>query len=261
MTDLTVVTANPDLPPRVSGLADLLRSELLTERSTELADLALVRKAGRLFFGHPEGMSLYDRRPAQWYAEGFRIVRRTVVEASVDASASRIARSVGRILRHEGIAPSEHTTVVDLFAGSGNLGLHVAANLSASFAGVERNPGVYRCTANNMSLLGMRQSALVNGEWFTYAAQSDGDEVFVVAPPWGDAFSFIDGLDLNRTDPPVLDILHWISRNSRSRQSVAVVQVPVSAPLREASFDRIRRHHRLLGRAPGCAVFQISRTD
>jgi hypothetical protein len=104
--------------------ADRLREQLLGPKRHDVLSLDEVLQAGRILFGDPQGMSFYGLPPVAWYARGVRLLGRTSVEATPDVTAQSIARTVRALL---GRRP--RVGVIDLFAGPGNLMVHVAEEL------------------------------------------------------------------------------------------------------------------------------------
>ena len=137
---------------------------------------------------------------------------RTCVEATPDVTARPIGRTVHALLRRcEGIG------VVDLFAGSANLMFHVAPALSAPARGLDADEAVWAQTDANLHRIGASISVRLGG-WLSYF---DGPlradtAVYVLSPPWGDGFSFANGLDLARTAPPIPVIVDTIAARDRS---------------------------------------------
>jgi len=103
--------------------SDRLRAQLLGPRRYDVLSLGDVIEAGLVLTGDPDGMALYGLAPAGWYARGIRLLGRTCVEATPDLTARPIARTVRALLGHH---DWDKVGVVDLFAGSGNLMLHIA---------------------------------------------------------------------------------------------------------------------------------------
>jgi hypothetical protein len=48
--------------------------------------------------------------------------------------------------------------------------------------------------------------------------------VVLVSPPWGAAFSFVEGLDLQRTHPPVNEILSFVRERLPRHELIFVIQ-------------------------------------
>lgn len=236
---------------RDGGRADRLRAQLLGPKRHEVLGFGDIVEAGRILTGDPEGMAFYGLRPSQWYARGIRLLGRTCVEATPDVTARPIARTVRELLgRRAG------TGVVDLFAGSGNLMLHVSRELSAHVRGVEADEAVWAVTDANLRIAGAPASVRL-GDWQSYFDDPlDVDtSVYVLSPPWGDAFSFTSGLDLARTDPPVPLIVDTIAARDRSTRCYAVVQHTPVEPV--VNVPAVTDRHTLLGSGRGCVVVRV----
>lgn len=230
--------------------ADRLRSELLGRRRYEELGLDDVVEIGRVLFGDPAGLSFYRLAPQQWYRRGVRLLGRTCVEATPDRTAGPIAGTVRELL-------AGADAVVDLFAGSGNLMLHVAAALAAPAVGIEADPAVWARTDANLRLVDAGRAGVRHGDWLSYFDdQVTGDTaVYVVSPPWGDAFSFAAGLDLARTHPPVPRILDTIAHRDRSRRCFAVIQRTPVEPVRNVAA--VTDRYPLAGAGAGCLVVRV----
>jgi hypothetical protein len=144
--------------------ADRLHEQLLGPRRHDVLSLDEVLQAGRILFGDPQRMSFYGLPPVVWYARGVRLLGRTSVEATPDVTAQPIARTVRALL---GRRP--RVGVVDLFAGSGNLMLHVAKELSAAGYGLDADEAVWRQTEANLRIVGASEE-LRYGDWLSYLA-------------------------------------------------------------------------------------------
>jgi hypothetical protein len=231
--------------------ADRLRAQLLGPRRYEVLSLDDVVQTGRTLFGDPDGLSFYGLPPVEWYARGIRLLGRTCVEATPDITAGPIARTVRALL---GRWPG--TGVVDLFAGSGNLMLHVARELSAAACGLDADEAVWRQTDANVRIVGTAAQVRF-GDWLSYFADPLDVEttVFVLSPPWGNAFSFANGLDIARTNPPIPLIVDTIATRDRSPRRYAVVQHTPVEPVLNASV--VTDRYRVLGSGRGCFVINI----
>jgi len=80
--------------------------------------------------------------------------------------------------------------------------------------GCELDPGVSELTQQNLSILGLPIEVAYND--YTRALRElkvpdDGHIVAFIAPPWGEAFSPSDGLDLRETTPPIPEIVDALS--------------------------------------------------
>jgi hypothetical protein len=236
---------------RAEGGADLLRARLLGPRRYELLSLSDIIEAGRILHGGPEGMAFYGLPPSQWYAQGIRLLGRTCVEATPDVTARPIARTAQALLGRP-----ERAGVVDLFAGSGNLMSHVAGALSAQACGLEADEAVWRQTDANLRIVGAPASVRY-GDWTSYFDEplAVDTTVYVLSPPWGDAFSFAHGLDLARTDPPIPLILDAIAARDRCTHCYALVQHTALEPVLNASA--VTDRYRLLGSGQGCFVVRV----
>jgi hypothetical protein len=208
-------------------------------------------EVGRILRGSPQGMAFYGLAPAVWYTQGIRLLGRTLVEASPDIIAHPIARTV-RTLLGEG----EGVGVVDLFVGSANLMLHVAGALSAHACGLDADEAVWAQTLANLRLIGAAPTVRL-GDWLSYFGDPLEVEttIYVLSPPWGDAFSFASGLDIARTDPPIPLIVDTIAVRDRSTRCYAVIQHSPVEPVRNASI--VTDRYQLLGSGEGCLVVCI----
>jgi hypothetical protein len=232
---------------RDSSQADRLRGQLLGLRRHDALRLDEVLQVGRVLFGDPQAMSFYGLPPAAWYARGVRLLGRTCVEATPDVTAGPIARTVHAI---HGRGP--RVGVVDLFAGSGNLMLHIADELLAAGCG----RGVWRQTDANLRVVGATAD-LRHGDWLSYFADplAVDASVYVVSPPWGAAFSFAHGLDITRTSPPIPLIIDMIAARDRSSRRYAVVQHTPLEPVLSAAA--VTDRHPVVGSGRGCFVVSI----
>jgi hypothetical protein len=231
--------------------ADRLRAELLGPKLHAELGLDEVLEAGRILTGDPNGLSFYGLTPAAWYARGIRLLGRTCIEATPDATAGPIAETVRDVLgRREGVG------VVDPFAGSGNLLLHVARALSAAAFGLEADRAVWQRTRANLRIL--RATAAVRlGDWlscFDDPPRLDAT-VYVVSPPWAGAFSFATGLDITRTEPPIPLVVDTIAARDRSERCHAVVQHTPLEPV--LNLSAVTDHHPVVGAGQGCVVVRI----
>jgi hypothetical protein len=233
--------------------ADHLRGQLLGPRRYDVLGLDEIVQAGRILIGDPEGLSYYGLRPADWYARGVRILGRTCMEATPDVTAQPIARTVRALLGR-----SPRVGVVDLFAGSGNLMVHVADELAATGCGVEADEAVWRQTEANLRIVGATATVRC-GDWLSYFAEplTVDTSVYVVSPPWGDAFSFASGLDITRTTPPIPLIIDTIADRDRSPRRYAVVQHTPVEPV--VNVSAVTDHHPLVGSGRGCFVVSMGR--
>jgi hypothetical protein len=81
-------------------------------------DLREVQRYGIDSYGDADYVSVYGMRPAEWYANGIRLLGRTAVECTRDGLADAIGKDVAAIAA---TAPrAGGAVVIDPFAGSGN---------------------------------------------------------------------------------------------------------------------------------------------
>lgn len=226
--------------------ADPLRQELLGPKRNKVLSLEEVVEAGRIFFKDPQALGLYGMPPDEWYARGVRILGRTCVEATPDVTAAPIARTVAETI--EGPAG-----VIDPFAGSGNLMLHIAWALDAPARGMEADPKVHSRTTANLALIGAERVEVRHADWESYFdSQLDvPTSVHVLSPPWGEAFTFAGGLDLARTSPPVPHIIEVIAARDTAPSCYAVIQHTPVEPVRNVPPLPVA------GRGDGCVILKI----
>ena len=226
--------------------ADLLRAELLGPKRYQTLTLDEVTDAGMVFFNNPEGLAYYGMPPSRWYARGIRILGRTSIEATPDVTAVPIAQVVAKTV-------GRPVGVVDLFAGSANLMLHIARALDAPALGMEDDEKVHAHTAANLALLEVEDLTVRHGDWESYFDDplDVPASVYVISPPWGEAFSFAKGLDLARTSPPVPHILDVIAARDTARPCYAVIQhTPVEPVFHLPPLP-------VAGRGDGCVILRI----
>jgi hypothetical protein len=231
--------------------ADILRAQLRGPRRHDVLSLTDIVEVGRVVYGDPEGMAFYGLAPSVWYARGIRLLGRTCVEATPDVTARPIARTVGALLgRREGVG------VVDPFAGSGNLMLHVAQALSAPAYGLEADEAVWAQTDANLRVTGAPASVRL-GDWQSYFDDPLGFDttVYVLSPPWGDAFSFATGLDLARTEPPIPLIVDTLAARDHSPRCFAVVQHTPVEPV--VNIPAVTDRYPAVGSGQGCVVVRV----
>lgn len=182
------------------------RGFLLGDKRNEVLALWEVQQYGRDIFGDPDHVSIYGLKPHEWYARGVRVLGRTAVECTPDRLADLIGADVAAVAR---VAPATSTTVVDLFAGSGNTLSWIARHTGARRAiGFELDDLVFELASKNLRLAGLgvdlRHDSYQHG---LSALGPPGEDLLIVfvSPPWGDALGEGSGLDLRRTQPPVAE--------------------------------------------------------
>jgi hypothetical protein len=176
---------------------------LLGEKRNAVLELSEVQRYGADSYGDPDYVSIYGLRPAEWHAKGIRLLGRTAVECTRDRLGDAIGRDVSAIAR----TAAADGLVVDPFAGSGNTLYWILRHLpGAKGLAFETDPGVFRLTAKNLSILGLPlEVANTDYELGLKQMSVPDDKLLVafIAPPWGRALSPESGLDLRLNEPPV----------------------------------------------------------
>src|SRR5215470_2829755 len=130
------------------------RHLLLGALRNTVLELWEVEQYGKDSFGDADYVSIHGKRPADWYAQGVRLLGRTAVECTRDALASAIAADVAAVASRPTDAPI--TLVVDPFAGSCNTLFWLQRCLPrAQSVGFESDPGVFQLTAGNLAALAL----------------------------------------------------------------------------------------------------------
>jgi hypothetical protein len=168
-----------------------------------------VQRYGADSYADPDYVSIYGRRPTDWYAKGIRLLGRTAVECTrdelADAIGTDIAAVVGPSLRNDGLL------VIDPFAGSGNTLYWMLHRLPrARGIGFELDDAVFELTSRNLSTLGLPIDVLhedYSRGLASVARAGDERVIAFLAPPWGDALDKSTGLDLRRTTPPIGELV------------------------------------------------------
>jgi hypothetical protein len=182
-------------------------------------DLWEVQRYGIDSYGDAEYLSIYGLPPATWYGEGIRILGRTAVECTRDQLADAIGRDTATTAKSVPAEPE--ITVIDPFAGSGNTLYWILHHLPhAEGLGFELDNGVFQLTKRNFSILGsplkIEHADYVAGMRELRVADSQLLIAFI-APPWGEALSRSDSLDLRRTTPPVGEIVDLLAQRFPNR--------------------------------------------
>jgi len=187
---------------------------LSPEKRNQLLALWEVEKFGTDSFGDPDYVSIYGMRPAQWYARGVRLLARTTLEAVRDQLGSMIGADVARRVA---VAPSSAAfAVIDPFAGSCNGLYWVLRHVpNATGLGFELDGRVFALTSGNLALLDT-PIELMLGDYRELLGQrrfpASHYLVICLGPPWGDALTAAQGLDLGRTYPPIAEIVDDFER-------------------------------------------------
>jgi hypothetical protein len=217
---------------------------LSPEKRNTLVELWEVEKYGRDCFGDPDHVHLYGMSPRHWWERGVRILARTCLEAVKDPLGEAIGRDVAKA-----IAPNSgkyKVGVVDPFAGSCN-GLYALVRHlpGATGIGFEIQQSVFDLTRKNVAHLDAPID-LVFGSYKDHLAlhRYPPDHLIVafLAPPWGDALHPLTGLHLDRTNPPILEIVHDFEQVYGSQPVLYVTEVhelnePTALEALASTFD------------------------
>jgi hypothetical protein len=213
----------------VAGPGPLYDRKLLLHGAKREAVLKLweVERYGRDSFGDPDYVSTYGMKPAAWYARGVRVLGRTAVECTRDELGNAIGGDVAALAR---AAPrASGTTVIDPFAGSGNTLYWLLRYLpGARGLGFEADAAVCRLTRRNFETLGL-QVEIANIDYRSGLTEAyvevDQTLILFVAPPWGHALNTPSGLDLRRTEPPVVAIIDLLLQRFSKHRLLCAIQV------------------------------------
>ena len=134
--------------------------------------------------------------------------------------------------------------VVDPFAGSCNGLYAILRHLpGAKGIGFEVDLAVFDLTTRNIAHLNA-PIELVHGKDLVRSRTHPADHLVVVfvAPPWGDALQPHTGLHLDRTKPPILEIVHDFEQVYGVQPVLYVIEVhevnePKALKAVEAAFD------------------------
>jgi hypothetical protein len=164
--------------------------------------------------------------PREWHRQGIRVLGRTAVECTRDALGDRIGRDVASVATR---MASNEFLVMDPFAGSCNTLFWILRHLPNSEGiALESDPQVLELTHRNLMSLNQRIE-LVHGDYERLLPQfhvpEDRGIIAFVAPPWGAALDEVEGLDLRRTTPPVLQVIEQIARHFQQHKILFATQV------------------------------------
>jgi len=200
---------------------------LLGPKRYQVLELWEVERYGADSFGDPDYVALFGMRPAEWHAQGIRLLGRTAVECTRDALADAIGRDIATVAA---VAPSSgRPLVVDPFAGSGNTLHWITRHMPSAHAiGFELDHAVFDVSRQNLERLAL-PIELVHIDHLsglsTLVSSADRLLVAFVAPPWGEALSETNGLDLRHTEPPVEEIVDVLVDRFAANQLLCAVQL------------------------------------
>ena len=217
---------------------------LSPEKRNQLVELWEVEKYGRDCFNDPSHVHLYGMTPKEWYARGVRILARTCLEAVKDPLGNKIGSDIAEVVARS--SGNRTVGVVDPFAGSCNGLYAILCHLPGSKGiGFEVEATVFDLTTRNIAHLDA-PIELVRGSYkdLVGSRRHPADHLIVVflAPPWGDALQPDTGLHLDRTKPPILEIVHDFEQVYGAQPVLYVTEVhevnePKALKAVEAAFD------------------------
>jgi hypothetical protein len=195
-------------------------------KRNEVLSLGEIEQYGLDSFGNTDYVSIYGMPPREWYWCGIRLLGRTVVECTGDALGDRIGRDVASVAA---CMPPNQFVVIDPFAGSCNSLFWILRHLPNSEGiAFESDPQLFDLTYSNLVALGQRIE-LVHGDYARllerYRFSEGRGIVAFVAPPWGTALNEVQGLDLNRTTPPISEVIEQVVRRFSEHKILFAIQV------------------------------------
>lgn len=232
--------SHPDDNPRRYDRAFLLSPE----KRNQVMELWEIQRYGNDSFADADYVSIYGMPPAEWYRRGVRLLARTTVECTRDSFADLIGKDVAGVLVSAPASP--RCVVIDPFAGSCNTLYWILRHVQgAQGIAFEFDQTIFDITGHNIAALDTTIT-LVHGDYrlllHNYSLPADDLLVVFVAPPWGDALDAESGLDLRRTQPPVLEVIDFIDHVYGANPILYVTQVhqhvePTSMKALAGHFD------------------------
>ena len=217
---------------------------LFGAKRNAVLELSEVQRYGLDSYGDTDYVSIYGMRPPDWHAKGARVLGRTAVECTRDGLGDAIGKDVAAIAAT--CPDTSGLLVVDPFAGSGNTLYWLLRHLpGARGVGFESDLGVFQLTGKNIAALELPIDILN----FDYLSGLNGISVApgellttFIAPPWGNALDSASGLDLQRTTPPITDIVDFMLDRFSQNRFLCAIQIheivrPVSMVELKARFD------------------------
>lgn len=200
---------------------------LAGEKRNATLELWEVQRYGSDSYSDADYVSVYGLRPADWYSKGIRLLGRTAVECTRDGLGDAIGKDVAGIAA--GAPHTTETLIVDPFAGSGNTLYWLLRHLpGARGLGFELDAGVFELTRKNLAALALPIDILSTDYQSGLASVSaTADQLLVVfiAPPWGDALDQVSGLNLRRTQPPIVEIVDVLLQKFAQSRLLCAIQV------------------------------------
>jgi hypothetical protein len=243
-----------------------IREELLGRRAHELVTKDDLMILGDVMYGDSGLLRIYGLSIDDLTERGFGILGRTAVECCIDAYAEDAANVALEAAEMEALPPQP--LIVDLFSGSANLLYWTTFKFGAPGIGSEADPAVYQETFANLARLDL-DARVIPGGFTELPGTREFREaaalVYLLDPPWGDAFDGVSGLDLGRTTPPVHEALEWAREHAGGRPCIALVKASEHGS--EQSVRRLAARARLVVRrrsvgaprlAAQCLAFGLS---
>jgi hypothetical protein len=203
-----------------------------------------VQRYGTDSYGDVDYVSIYGMRPADWYAQGVRLLGRTAVECTRDGLGDAIGRDIAAVAATAPLAADR--LVIDPFAGSGNTLYWLLHHLpGARGMGFELDAAVFQLTRRNFATLALPIDIL-NTDYAAGLTEASvaADQLLItfIAPPWGDALSKTSGLDLRRTTPPITEIVDALLHRFGGNRLLCAIQIyetldPASVAELKPRFD------------------------
>jgi hypothetical protein len=217
---------------------------LSPEKRNQVVELWEVEKYGSDCFADRDHVHLYGLKPKGWYERGVRILARTCLEAVKDPLGNKIGADIAEVVAR---APGGRPVgVLDPFAGSCNGLYAILRHLpGAKGIGFEADSAVFDLTTRNIAHLDA-PIELVHGSYMDLVRSrthaKDHRIVVFLSPPWGDALLPVTGLHLDRTKPPILEIIQDVEQVYGSQPVLYVTEVhevnePAALRAVETAFD------------------------
>lgn len=235
---------------------DQLRDALLGEWRDRHLTPQLLEEIGKSFLGlGPDANLLYNLSPAAMMDAGIRVLGRYGIETCFTPHARAIAVWARSLIQGSAVGGPRTVTIVDLFAGTGNLLYHFCESFGTEvFVAFDAERHAVEDMAHNFGAIGVRldvacvsypDSLLAFRGLIGEKAREDDPIIFVVDPPWGrEGFTFDRGLDLRRTEPRVDHVLRALHRVSW-RGSMFVV-IKTHELLMQESLVAVSHGYRIL---------------
>jgi hypothetical protein len=182
---------------------------LSPDKRNQMVELWEVEKYGLDCFGDADHVHLYGLPPHEWYRKGVRLLARTCLEAVKDPLGNKIGSDIAEVVAR---APMKRPVgVVDPFAGSCNGLYAILRHLPGSTGiGFELDRKVFELSTDNIAHLNA-PIQLLQGSYKDlvgeHAHRRDDLVIVFLAPPWADALRPDSGLHLDKTKPPILEII------------------------------------------------------